>query len=115
MPSKPLQPKFTGNDKQYVQMYNTLFSGTGIHFTNKGLEIDRETYPLGFCLSAFDLTPDLSANTMSHWNLTRHGSLRIEMGFDEALTNTVNCVIYAEFDNIIEIDKNRNVIVDYSS
>lgn len=114
IPSKPLQPSFSGR-KSYIQMYNTLFSGTGIHFSNSGNEIDRDSYPNGFCLSAFDLTPDLAANSVLHCNLTRHGSLRIEVGFDNALTETVNCVIYAEFDNIIEIDKNRNVIVDYGS
>lgn len=64
---------------------------------------------------AFDLTPDLSANTVSHWNLIRHGSLRVEVRFDAALTETINGLIYGEFDNVIEIDKDRNVIVDYGN
>jgi hypothetical protein len=64
---------------------------------------------------AFDLTPDLSANCSTHWNLVKNGSLRVEVGFTRALTETINCIVYAEFDNVIEIDKNRNVIVDYGS
>ncbi|KAF2888918.1 hypothetical protein ILUMI_17255, partial [Ignelater luminosus] len=111
IPSKPLQPSFTQFGK-FVRSYHTLFSGTGIHFLNDSNNISRSEYSQGYCLWAFDLTPDLSANASTHWNLVKNGSLRIEVGFGEALTETVNCLVYAEFDNIIEIDKHRNVVVD---
>lgn len=68
----------------------------------------------GYCLFAFDLTPDLSANENTHWNLVRHGSVRIEVRFAKELENTINCIIYAEYDNILEIDASRQVIVDYA-
>lgn len=114
IPSKPLQPDFT-KDGTYVLPYHTLFSGTGIHFLNEGNVISRADYPQGYCLTAFDLTPDLSANVNTHWNLIKNGSLRLEVAFEEALTATVNCLVYAEFDNVIEIDRHRNVVVDFSS
>lgn len=113
IPSKALQPSFESNI--YTTVYHTLFSGTGIHFLNEGNGISREQYAKGYCLLAFDLTPDLSANSASHWNLIKHGSVRLEVRFESALTQTINCIVYAEFDNVIEIDKNRNVSVDYSS
>lgn len=113
IPSKPLQPDFTKNSL-YVDAYQTLFCGTGIHFLNEGNSISREKYPNGYCLFAFDLTPDLSANSSSHWNLIKHGSVRIEVRFEEALASTVNCIIYAEYDNVLEIDASRQVIVDYA-
>ncbi|XP_048506961.1 uncharacterized protein F54H12.2-like [Athalia rosae] len=112
IPSKPLQPDFT-KSRLYVDAYQTLFSGTGIHFLNEGNGISRADYPYGYCLTAFDLTPDLSANSNTHWNLVRHGSVRIEVRFEEALEKTINCVVYAEFDNILEIDSSRQVIVDF--
>jgi hypothetical protein len=62
---------------------------------------------------AFDLTPDMSAGQPSHWNLVRNGNLRIEIGFAAALTETVNCIIYAELDNVVEVDRYRNVLVDF--
>lgn len=114
IPSKPLQPDFT-SASSFVMAYDSMFSGTGIHFMNEGNGIDRESYANGNCLMAFDLSHDLSANSNSHWNLTRRGSLRIEVQFSTALTETINCVVYGEFDNILEIDKNRNVIIDYTS
>lgn len=115
IPSKPLQPDYTEGKETSILAYHTLFSGTGIQFLNMGNSVSRSEFSKGYCLMAFDLTPDLSANATSHWNLIRHGSLRIELGFAEALTETVNCIVYAEFDNVIEIDKNRNVTVDFGS
>lgn len=113
IPSKALQPVFSNN--LFTSTYHTLFSGTGIHFLNEGNGISRNEYSKGYCLMAFDLTPDLSANSTAHWNLIKHGSVRLEVRFEKELKNTVNCIVYAEFDNIIEIDKNRNVNVDFSS
>ncbi|KYN02052.1 PREDICTED: uncharacterized protein F54H12.2-like [Cyphomyrmex costatus] len=112
IPSKPLQPDFT-KEKLYMEAYHTFFSGTGIHFLNEGNAIFRRNYPNGYCLFAFDLTPDLSANDTTHWNLMKHGNIRIEVRFEEALENTINCIIYAEYDNFMEIDASRQVIVDY--
>ena len=113
VPSKPLQPNFRG-DQLYIDAYHTLFSGTGVHFLNQGNQISRESYPNGYCLFAFDLTPDLSANECTHWNLVKHGSVRLDVRFSEALANTVNCIVYAEYDNILEIDASRQAIIDFS-
>ncbi|KAF2891410.1 hypothetical protein ILUMI_14763 [Ignelater luminosus] len=101
---------------------NTAFNGeyktntfkTITAYFYDGNNISRSEYSHGYCLWAFDLTPDLSANASTPWNLVKNGSLRIEVGFGEALTETVNCLVYAEFDNIIEIDKDRKVVVDFS-
>jgi hypothetical protein len=112
IPSKPLQPDFDA--KQYVAAYHTLYSGTGIHFQDEGNGITREEYPGGNCLMAFDLTPDLSANA-EHWNLQRQGSLRVEVRFKNGLSESINCILYAEFDNIMEIDRHRNIVVDYNN
>ncbi|XP_011684666.1 PREDICTED: uncharacterized protein F54H12.2-like [Wasmannia auropunctata] len=115
VPSRPLQPSFANGAELYVEAYHTLFSGTGIHFLNEGNSINREDYYRGYCLFAFDLTPDLSANCAGHWNLVKHGSMRLEVRFDKPLEATVNCIVYAEFDNVLEIDSSRQVIVDFSS
>ncbi|XP_071579508.1 uncharacterized protein F54H12.2-like [Temnothorax nylanderi] len=109
-----LQPSFSKDEPLYVEAYHSLFSGTGIHFLNEGNSISREDYAEGFTLFAFDLTPDLSANCAGHWNLVKHGSLRLEVRFEKALTATVNCIVYAEFDNVLEIDSSRQIIVDFA-
>ncbi|XP_033222855.1 uncharacterized protein F54H12.2-like [Belonocnema kinseyi] len=98
VPSKPLQPDFT-QDKLYVDAYHTLFSGKGIHFLNEGNSITKTDYANGYCLFAFHLIPDLYVNDNGHWNLVKHGSVRIEVRFEEAPTllivlYTLNMIIF---------------------
>lgn len=114
IPSKPLQPDFTNNT--YIESYHTLFSGTGIFYSNTfSHNITKEDFKGGYALHAFDLTSDLSASIPTHWNLTKHGALRVEVKFSTALTESVNMILYAEFDNVIEIDQRRNVSLDFCS
>jgi len=115
IPSRPIQPNFSKNDPLYVEAYHTLFSGTGIHFLNEGNSISKDDYANGYTLFAFNLTPDLSANCAGHWNLVKHGSLRLEVRFEKALSMTINCIVYVEFDNILKIDSSRQAIIDFSS
>ena len=113
VPSKPLQPR--SPVKIFVEAFlHTSFSGTGIHFSNEGISINCFTYSKGLFLTAFDLTPDMSAHTAFHWNLVRSGSICIEVRFDNALTSTINCIVYAECDNVLEIDSNRQIVTDFS-
>ena len=43
----------------------------------------------------------------------RQGSVRLVLKFGAALQQTVTVVAYAEFENVIEIDRNRNVVFDF--
>ena len=38
--------------------------------------------------------------------------MTIGLVFKSRLTATINVLVYAEYDNIIEIDSNRNIIKD---
>ncbi|EFN79085.1 Uncharacterized protein F54H12.2, partial [Harpegnathos saltator] len=109
--SKPLQPKFFGNEMFYAKAYHTLFSGTGIHFLNETNSISGENNPAGYILFAFNLTSYLSANYTDQWNLVKHDSVRMEVRFERALTTTINCLLYAEFESVLEINS-RQVMVD---
>ena len=115
VPSKALQPYFTGNAPSYIEIFKTLYTGTGIHFLNEGLGINRYNYAAGYFLTAFDLIPDLSAHCNSQWNLVHSGSVRIELGFETAPTLTINCIVYAVYDNILEIDSTRQILTDFSA
>jgi hypothetical protein len=43
------------------------------------------------------------------FQLIKQGNLRVEIHFAESLAETINVDLYAEFDNVIEIDRNRQV------
>ena len=79
---------------------------------DRGNQISLEEYSKGFTLFAFDLTPDLDEG--SHFHLVKQGNLRLELHFKTGLPQTINVIVYAEFD-VIEIDKARNVLFDYSA
>ncbi|VDO11372.1 unnamed protein product [Brugia timori] len=114
VPSKPLQPDYANN--LYSDCYNTLFSGTDIFYGNSyNHNITKEDYKGGYTLYAFDLTSDLSASNNGHWNLIRHGSVLVDLKFSAVLAEAVNMILYAEFDNVIEIDKRRNVNIDFGA
>jgi hypothetical protein len=67
----------------------------------------------GYALYAFDLSHDLADE--GHFNLTRQGGVSVNLKFGASLPNTVTIVAYAVFENVIEIDRNRNVVFDFGS
>jgi len=113
IPSTPLKPSFSTNKS--VRSYYSQFISGDHAFSNEGNCITRTMFENGYALYCFDLTPDLSSACSSHFNLIKTGNLRAEFGFETALPSTTNVIIFAEFDNIIEITKNRDVIYDFQN
>ena len=109
VPAKPLQPNFENGS--YIRSYVNLFSATGKHAQDEGNELTRDDFGNGYTFFGFDLTPDGCDGGCFH--LVRKGNLRIEIHFAAALAQTVNVVVYGEFEAVLEIDKGRNVIYDY--
>jgi hypothetical protein len=108
---KPMSLDFTNG--LYVTSFMDLFRSTGKLNQDEGNDIDRTDFNDGYALYAFDLTPDLSEN--ESFNLARQGTVRVDLKFATALPNTVSVVAFAEFENIIEIDRNRNVVFDFNN
>ena len=112
IPRTALTPKF-GTRKRYLRSYLQLFSAIGEVYSNGGIDITPEDFGNGYTILAFDLTPDESHG--EHYTLNKRGNFRIDLKFDAPLSTSVNLLMYAEFDNIIEIDKHRNTIFDFST
>lgn len=108
-PKKPLTPSFT-ND-QFLRSYMTLFEGTGMINADRGHGIDREGFKNGYALYAFDLTPDMAEGP--HVDPIKYGNIRMDLHFEAALTATVNVIVYAEYDSLIQVDRARSVITDF--
>ena len=106
---KPIECNFPNN--QSITGSMSLFCGSGKYMKDDGNEISREDYANGFTLYSFDLSPDLNGD--DHFNLIKEGSIRIDVKFGTALPNTVNCIVHSEFENILEIDRNRSILFDY--
>ena len=108
VPWAPLLPSFSGSS--YIRAFHTQFTGgDGISSDTIG----REQFVNGHALYCFDLTPDLSSSCGHHFSVTKSGNLRLELAFEVALSITGNVLVYSEFDNVIEIDKDRKVTRNY--
>ena len=107
---KPIQPNYDGN--LYIRAYNSLFSATSKLNHDEGNGISRDDYKDSYALYAFDLTADLGED--DHFNLVKHGNVRLALKFADALAEKVTIIAFAEFDNVIELDRDRNVLVDFS-
>ena len=104
--------KLNFDDKLFVTAYNTLFSGTGKLHGNSGSIIKREDYSEGYTIIVADLTPfEIGHN----FDLNAEGTLSTDLVFKSPLAATINVLVYAEYDNVIENDSNRNVIRDWSN
>ena len=108
-PSKPLQPHY-GNEAAVREFYQLALS-TGRHLKNKAMIIDREDFMAGYTLYSFNLTPDEDAG--HHMSLIKSGNIRLEARFRQPLPHTINLIVYAVFDSIIEISNRRQVLMDY--
>ncbi|GFQ69522.1 uncharacterized protein F54H12.2 [Trichonephila clavata] len=111
IPSKPYQPKFDTSNS-YSRCYMSLFTDLGRYHKDQDINISYSEYKDGYTLLAIDLTPDLSADGM-HDSVLRNSNLALDIRFSKALPETVNLIVYAEYRNVIEIDKNRNVLTDF--
>jgi len=109
---KPIEPDYANN--QFIAAYSAVFAGTGKLARDEGLDITREDYSGGYALYCYDLTPDL-AEDIGHFNLIKQGNIRLDLKFSQALANTINVIAYAEFESVLEIDRNRAVIYDYKN
>ena len=110
VPFKPLKLNF--DDKLFVTAYSTLFSGTGKLHGNSGSIIKRDDNSEGYTIIVADVTPfEIGDN----FDLNKEGTLRIDLVFKSPLAATINVLVYAEYDNVIEIDSNRNIIKHWSN
>ena len=111
VPSRALQPTFEGLNRDYVRTYIQMASALGHAFTNQDCGISYDQFRGGTCLFSFNLNSDLTDG--EHSEITRRGSIRLEVRFAAALQHPITCLVFSEYDNLISIDKERNISLDY--
>ncbi|KAJ8300501.1 hypothetical protein KUTeg_001435 [Tegillarca granosa] len=108
--SIPMAPmKLAYDSKQYVQAYANLFDGSGKWTDNSGLYITKEKFTDGHAIYLFTLETPFDEDSLS---LMKNGNLRLEVNFSSALTTNYTCIAYAEFQQIIQIDKSRTITLN---
>ncbi|MFN9941453.1 MAG: hypothetical protein ACK56I_18435, partial [bacterium] len=88
-----------------------LFNGLDRGSLDCGNFITREEYAKGYTLFAFDLTPDKTNGC--NFNLAKSANLRILFKFANNLEKAINCIVYMEVENVIEITKGRQIVFNH--
>lgn len=96
----------------YLRSYLSLYQALGKFGEDWAPDISFEEYKDGYTLWCVDFTKDQEAQ-LDKFHLIETGNLRIEVQFSQNTATTLNCLVYAEFDNLLEINKQREVSVDY--
>ena len=96
---------------RFIRSYMRLFTQTGQYYRDTGNAISREQFKNGCALFAFDLTPQLDSAQIG-FELIKHGNIRIEIHFADAVAQTLTAAVFAEtitYWKLITIDKLRSI------
>jgi len=113
-PSRPYQPNFSSN--KYTREFFGLYEALNQTGYASNLDISINEFKDGFTLFAINFSPDLSDSFLhaGYASPTKFGNLRMEIRFSKDLVETINAIIYCEFDNLIEVNEERVAIKNYN-
>ncbi|XP_069101549.1 uncharacterized protein F54H12.2-like [Argopecten irradians] len=103
-----LKPKY-GTDPQTISILRSMLQSTGKWLDDSGSNIERDDIGLGYALYTFDLEPKFRGE--QYLTLLKQGNVRLDVTFGTALTETVSCIIYAEYPGYFEVTEARDVIL----
>ena len=110
-PREPLKLDF--ENKFYSRAYLNLIDTLGLNNENRTNNITMDDFENHTCLYAFDLTPDES--DADNWELIKDGTTTVHCTFAKAIKEPgLEMIVYAEFDNLAMIDRNRSIYFDYT-
>lgn len=93
----------------YARAYAQFLEGSGNLNTDRTNSITKTEFKRGYCMFPFILSSTQFLDSRAE--VPKEGTLRLELKFSAATTETLTVICYAEFDAQLQIDKNLNVSV----
>ena len=109
IPAKPYTPQF--HKSCATRSYLSLFKTTNTYYNNKSVNISLNEYKKGYTLWGFDFTPDECED--DYFNGQDIGNIKLEVRFRTALEYPTTLIVYADFDSVLRITEDRDIITDY--
>lgn len=98
----------------YQREYYDFFLNIGANKNSGQPTIDYENFKKNHALYAFNFNADFENVDVSDWiSIPRTGFMNIVLKFKDDLTEALKLICYMSFDNLIEIDSQRNVLINY--
>lgn len=111
-PRNPYMPDFENNN--YQREYYDFFLNIGATQGKDIPKITYESYKSGHCLYAWNFNSDMESTDANEWiSVPKQGNMSIELRFKSNLTEALKLICYFQYDNLIEIDSNRNIYLNY--
>lgn len=105
----PIETDFKPDVNLYARAYAQFMEGCGKLNTERSNSITKSDFRRGFCLFPFILSSTQLLDSCSE--VPQEGTVRLELKFNVASSETLSVICYAEFDTQLQIDKNFNVTV----
>ena len=113
IPNRPYQTNFpTEGGGEYITAFQFLSADIAGGCCDHGNAISREDFPNRYTLISFDTSADFCPK--AYFDPVDKGGSRLNLQFGSALTQAVNIIVYAEFNNLIEINGSRDVIHNFA-
>ena len=109
-PKIPYQPDY--DKKNYQREYFDFMRNIGALNSDFATQVDYVNYKTSLCLYAFNLSTSCFYER-DYIDIAREGFVNIEIKFKDNLTEALKLIVYAVFDNTIQIDEHRNISIDY--
>lgn len=107
LPSQPRTYDFDHGD--YLLAYYSTFTSLGLIGQDVGLTYDRDSFKESNALFIFDIIQASTDDSLL--TLDKSGNVKLEVKFGKPLTEALHCIVYAEYQSVLEIDKYRQIIV----
>ena len=100
------------DDGYFVDAYVGFIQTLNQNGTDSYACIDMDTYEKERCIYGFNLTPDLSngSGMGGHVSEIVHGNIRFDLRFSKPTTENLNALIFAEYDTVVEITVERQLV-----
>ncbi len=95
-------------NKIYKLPYMNLFDAMNKTYSNSGTDISFKDFGSGYTIFLFDLSPDACGNTSMHMESSEIGTVSLSGSFRGNLVDNYTCIVYAEFENVLNISRERN-------
>ena len=108
VPSEPLQVDF--GKQNCVEAYMSMFQNLNMNHETNSNGIEYDEFLKGTTLFVFDLLGDPS----EAWRLINDGTVSVSMQFAKTIPD-IKLLVYCEYDNLLTINKHREVMYDFSA
>ncbi|KAF0145800.1 MAG: hypothetical protein FD143_3358, partial [Ignavibacteria bacterium] len=105
LPRIAYQPNFAAASSEYIREYLGVLEGLSIDTGNKSIALTPAQWATDYPLFIFRISPGGLPT------LPKTGAANLSIKFRDPTPNIITVIVYSEFSNFLEIDRDRNLVI----